>query len=402
MVFVIYTFWFCLAIVFYSYVGYGIILLAVSGIRRIFASPGAYTSLKAGKETLPEVTIVVAAYNEANIIEAKIANCLSLNYPAEKLSILFITDGSTDGSVGIIARCPKVGLLHESCRKGKTAALNRAMRYVNSPITVFCDANTMLNRSAIRRIVRHYENPLTGGVAGEKKVLANGLAAGTTATEEGLYWKYESFLKRLDAELYTVTGAAGELFSIRTVLWEPLPEDTILDDFVISTRINLNGYRIAYEPTAYACESPSASIGEEKKRKIRISAGAFQAMGLLKGIFNIFKHPILSFQFFSHRILRWTLTPVCFPVFLITNAILVVTHHSLFYELMFLAQVLFYVMALVGACLQFKTSLLKVARICYYIVFMNYSIYVGFGRFLRGRQSAIWEKAGREVLLSQP
>jgi len=245
--------------------------------------------------------------------------------------------------------------------------------------------------------VRHYQDPNTGGVAGEKKVLA-GQDLGTAATGEGLYWKYESLLKKLDAELYTVTGAAGELFSIRTALWQQIPEDTILDDFIISTNINIKGYRIAYEPTAYARELPSASIDEEKKRKIRISAGAFQAMTRIKQIFNVFKHPILCFQFCSHRIFRWTLTPISLPILLVSNTILVAHYRGLtIYTVAIVGQAIFYGMAIAGALLKSKSRLGKCVKVPYYVLFMNYAVYIGFIRFIEGGQTAIWEKAERQI-----
>jgi len=394
----IYIFWICLGIIFYSYAGYGILLLVMSGIRRLF---GRLEVRKMSPETsqkeLPKVTLIVAAYNEEDIIEGKIANCLSLNYPRDKLSFLFITDGSNDATVDIITRYPSIRLLHRADRKGKTAALNRAMLHVDTPIVVFCDANTMLNRSAIKRLVLHYHDYRTGGVAGEKKVLS-GTDSGTAAFGEGIYWKYESLLKQLDSEIYTVTGAAGELFSIRTTLWEPLPEGAILDDFIISGQINLKGYRIAYEPAAYALEFPSASLREEKKRKVRIAAGAFQAMVILKPLFNIGKHPILFFQFFSHRFLRWTLVPISFPILLLANIALVVRGAGMPFIVILVGQILFYLMALAGAYLADRFLRFRAFMIAYYIVFMNYSMYLGFSRFLRGKQSVVWEKAGRKVV----
>ncbi|TAM99792.1 MAG: glycosyltransferase family 2 protein [Chitinophagaceae bacterium] len=417
-----YIFWICLGIIFYNYIGYGILLALISGMKHIiirlhtfYAESGKYGSTKPttnnpstslrvtqrtthnGQPDFPEVTLVIAAYNEEAVIEEKIANCLQLNYPKDKLSFLFITDGSTDGTADVVRRYPQIYLLDSPERKGKTAALNRAMQYVSTPITIFCDANTMLNRSAIRKIAAHYRSPKTGGVAGEKKVLS-GENDTAPAAGEGLYWKYESLLKRLDASLYTVTGAAGELFSIRTTLWAPMPENVILDDFVISTRINLKGYRIAYEPHAYACELSSASLEEEKKRKVRISAGGFQSMVMLKEIFNVFRHPVLFFQFVSHRFLRWTLTPLSLPLLLLANILLVASGAGRFYKIMLMAQLAFYLLAGMGRLFG-ETKRLKILKIFHYILFMNYSVYAGFFRFIKGKQSGVWEKAERKVMV---
>ena len=386
-----YIFWISISIIFYNYIGYGLLLLILTGAKNIFINA---KNLRLRDGELEDVTLVIAAYNEEAVIAEKISNCLDLNYPPNKISFLFITDGSTDKTAEIISEYPQIQLLNSPERKGKTAALNRAMEYVTTPITVFCDANAMLNRSAILRIVSHYRSKETGGVAGEKRVMRRA-ASGSVGAGEGLYWKYESYLKRLDSELYTVAGAAGELFSIRTKLWVPLPENVVLDDFLISIRVNLKGYRVGYEPAAYALELPSASLKEEKKRKIRISAGAFQIMSM-KEIWKIRKHPILFFQFFSHRFLRWTLTPICLPLLLLANIPLAVTG-SPFFRISLIGQIMFYVLAISGSHVKTKTGKLKTFKILHYILFMNYSVYLGFFRFMKGKQSGVWEKAKRQL-----
>lgn len=392
MQFFYYIFWISLFIIFYNYMGYGLLLWVITSIRGLYRVENNDSLSYQNAALLPEVTLVVAAYNEEAVIEEKIANCLALDYPEEKLTFLFITDGSSDSTPEIISRYPGIKLLHRDERNGKTAALNRAMEEVKTPITVFCDANTLLNRQAIKHIALHYTDPRVGGVAGEKRILSNQQIAGAG---EGLYWKYESFLKEMDARLYTVTGAAGELFSIRTALWEKVPEEVILDDFMISARINLRGYRIAYAPAAYAMELPSDSIKEEKKRKVRIAAGAFQSMILLKSLFNVFRYPVLFFQFFSHRFLRWTLTPLSLPLLLLSNIALVIMDTGWFYTLIMCGQILFYLLAGIGAYVKRSP---KLSTACYYLVFMNAAVYLGFIRFVRGKQLVTWERAGRAAI----
>lgn len=394
-------FWISLAVVFYNYIGYGILLWIMSHLKPLFikADKTGFDH-QVNKDQLPPVTLVVAAYNEVDIIEDKIRDCFRLDYPEDKIDLLFVTDGSDDGTADIVRKYPRIRLLHHGIRSGKTAALNRALTHVRTPITVFCDANTLLCREALIRIVSHYRDPQIGGVSGEKRVLANN--SETIVAHEGLYWKYESFLKRLDAGLYTVVGAAGELFSIRTSLWESLEERVILDDLVISIRMNLKGYRMAYEPRAYAMERPSASLEEEKKRKVRIAAGAFQAMKLLKPAFNFFKHPVLFFQFFSHRLLRWTLTPLCIPLLLISNLLLVFNHPAGTFYIVFLTlQACFYLLAAFGAFSGREGGIFKFGKICQYILFMNYAVYLGFSRYLKGNHSVLWQKAKREDIANK-
>jgi cellulose synthase/poly-beta-1,6-N-acetylglucosamine synthase-like glycosyltransferase len=232
-------------------------------------------------------------------------------------------------------------------------------------------------------------------VAGEKKIMT---AADTkiAGIGEGLYWKYESLLKRLDSELYTVVGAAGELFSVRTELYEPVGEDILLDDFIISLKVCMKGYRVQYEPDAYAMETPSSSLKEERKRKIRISAGAFQSMAILKGLLNIFRYPVLSFQYVSHRVLRWTLCPLLLPILFIVNILLLVQTPSGFYGLFLAGQILFYLAATAGWLLANRNIKSKLLYVPYYFLFLNISLYQGFIRYRKGQQSVLWDKAVRE------
>jgi len=343
----------------------------------------------------PEITMVVAAYNEESFIEKKIQNSLTLDYPPDKLKLIFITDGSNDNTAAIIETYSFIQLLHQPERKGKVAAMNRAIHFVNTNYVVFSDANTLLNKECIREMIKHYRDPQVGGVAGEKKIITtfDEQAAGVG---EGLYWKYESFLKKMDSEFYSVVGAAGELISMRTDLFENIGDDIIIEDFVQSLKICMKGYIIRYEPNAFAIESSSISMKEEEKRKVRICAGAFQAMVILKSLFNIFKYPILSFQFISHRILRWTLSPLCIVLLFISNALIVFRNGNLFYTIFFLLQLAFYLLAVIGWRYAHKNITVKALYLPYYFLFMNVSVYMGFYKFIRKKQPAIWEKANRK------
>jgi len=384
----VYLFWICLFLVFYSYIGYGILIYILVAIKKNLYGQSDYS---ASHE--PEVTLIIPAYNEAGFIETKIKNTLELNYPDSKLKIIFISDGSTDGTGAIIEKYTQFLHLYKPERMGKPDAVNRAMAFVQTPIVIFCDANTLLNKDAIREIVKFYQDPKVGGVAGEKKV-AGGSDDGA-ADAEGFYWKYESALKNLDSELHTVVGAAGELFSIRTHLFEHLPNNTILDDFVMSMRICQKGYVFKYEPKAYASELPSATIKNEQKRKIRISAGGFQSMVMLKDLLNIFKYPVLSFQYISHRVLRWAVCPFCLVVIFFLNIYLMFHYWPGLYTNIFILQVAFYLMAFGGWILNRYSIKVKILYIPYYFVFMNLSVFLGLRRFLKGNQSILWEKAFR-------
>ena len=389
MVFLKICFWLSLFIVFYTYLGYGMILFFLVKMKALFRVKNAQRT----NEPLPGVTVLVAAYNEADFIEEKIKNCLQFDYPADKIHFLFVTDGSDDGTPDKVKQFPQVQLLHQSERKGKIAATNRAMPFVKTPIVVFTDANTVVNKETIRLMVRHYDDPKTGVVAGEKRIFVKEKDTASGAGE-GIYWKYESKLKKWDSELYSVVGAAGELFSIRTALFEPVPSDTIVEDFFMTMSIAKKGYRIIYEPEACAMEGPSASVGEELKRKIRIAAGGMQAVARLATLLNPLKYGVLSFQYISHRVMRWTIAPLSLPILFLTNAMLIL-NGSLFFKIFFALQVLFYLLALVGFLLEQRKIKLKVFFVPYYFFIMNYAVYAGFIRALKGSQSVLWERAKR-------
>lgn len=381
-------FWVCVFIVFYSYIGYGIIIYAIVKIKNaIIAKPVYSPSFE------PEVTLVVPCFNEADYIEEKIHNSLALNYPKNKLKLIFISDGSSDDTHARIKKYAEVLALHEDKRSGKAAAMNRAMKYVETPIVVFCDANTTLNADAIKELVKHYENDKVGAVTGEKRIISTNKEGASTAGE-GIYWKYESLLKKLDSDFYSVVGAAGELMSYRTNLYKELPADSLLDDLMQSMQIAIDGHRVIYEKNAWAAETASANVKEELKRKIRISAGAWQSMLRLGKAFNPFHNFNLFFAFISHRVLRWTLAPFSLLILIVLNVYL---HYALggLYTYIFLAQILFYSMALLGWYLENNRIKVKVLFVPYYFFIMNLCVYLGLFRFVKGKQSVSWERAKR-------
>lgn len=390
-------FWICLGIIFYTYLGYGFLLLMLLKGKKMFSKTKLFNRPKVYN---PTVTLLVAAYNEEKEIKQKIENSLALKYPKSRLSLLFVTDGSTDQTPQIVAAYPGIRLLHQPERRGKIAAVARAMPEVKSEITVFTDANTLLNPDALLKMVRHYQRKEVGAVAGEKQVYSpdSDTAAGAG---EGFYWKYESLLKTWDSALHTVVGAAGELFSIRTDLFEQIPSDTLIEDFYMTLRIARRGYRVVYEPEAIALERPSANSQEELKRKIRIAAGGIQAIVRLNDLLNPFRYGLLSFQYISHRVLRWTLAPLALLLLLVSNIALGFSGDPL-YQVLLLGQLLFYACALTGYWLENRKVKRKVFFIPYYFFLMNYAVYVGFFRYLRGRQSVLWERARRQTVSESP
>ncbi|WP_374949287.1 glycosyltransferase family 2 protein [Mucilaginibacter sp.] len=387
-------FWISLFVAFYTFVGYGILLYIIIKIKRSFRGKPVLPVVT--DDELPTCTLVVAAYNEQDYMVNKIANCLQLKYPTGKLKFLFVTDGSDDRTAEIISQYPEVQLLHRPERAGKIAAIHRAMEFVTTEVAVFTDANTFLNPEAIERICRHYSDITVGAVAGEKRVQIDE-NADASAAGEGFYWKYESALKKWDSELYSVVGAAGELFSVRRNLYQDVEPDTILDDFMISMLIAAKGYRIIYEPDAYALENASENVTEELKRKIRIAAGGIQSILRLKPLLFSFKYPVLSFQYVSHRVLRWTVTPFFMIIAFITNLALAFAGDGWFYSVLFAGQVVFYLAAILGFVLEKRQLRVKALFIPYYFCVMNYAVLMGIIRYFKKTQSVAWEKSQRKV-----
>lgn len=383
------AFWILAFIIFYTYLGYGIVLFFLIKIKRIFSKQ---KKVILTESELPEITLLIAAYNEQDYVKSKVENSLSLRYPSDKLHLMWVTDGSDDKTPDYLRAYENIIVLHKPERNGKIAAMNRAMKFVKTPIVVFSDANTLLGKESLMKIAQMFANPKTGCVSGEKRIFNTDEEA-ASAAGEGIYWKYESTLKRWDAELKTAVGAAGELFAIRTELFNEVEPDTLLDDFIISLRVAMQGYKIDYDPDAYAIETASANVKEELKRKIRIAAGGIQSVVRLYPLLNIFKYGIVSFQYISHRVLRWTITPIALMMIFFMNIFLI--NESIVYAIIMVLQLLFYVSSLIGWSLENKKMKVKIFFIPYYFFIMNYAVFMGFGRYIRNKQSVNWERAKR-------
>jgi cellulose synthase/poly-beta-1,6-N-acetylglucosamine synthase-like glycosyltransferase len=335
-------------------------------------------------DIIPEVTLLIPAYNEEIVIAAKINNSLALDYPAEKLQVVVVADGSTDGTVSIASGFQSVEVCYQPERRGKGAAVNRIVPMLASDIIVITDANSMLSRGTLRALVRNFADPTVGAVAGEKHVRGGG---------EGLYWRYESYLKRCDSAVSSVMGAAGELFAIRREVFQPPEEDPIIEDFVMSMRLVGEGWRVVYESEAVASEVPSGSLKEDWERRARNAAGGFQAISRLRHLLNP-RLGLVSWQYLSHRVLRWAVTPFLLPTAYLLNLLL--ARHRL-YRLLLLGQTLFYGAAIIGYLRTRNGRRSGLLNTVFYFCFSNLAIIAGFWRYIGGRQPVTWEKAKRET-----
>lgn len=384
-------FWVLLGLVFYTYIGYGVVLGILVYLKRLFSK----TKPSQPEAFLPEVTLVVACFNELGILNSKIQNCKELNYPEGKLKLIFAADGSNDGSeVYLRENHPEILTLHKPARAGKVGAMNHAMQFADTDIVIFCDADSMLNKDAIIEMIKPFSNPKVGCAGGEKRIIQSEEEAASGAGE-GLYWKYESLLKKWDAEFNTVVGVAGELFAIRKSLFQPFKGDEVLDDFMLSLKVAKQGYKVDYIPTAYASEKPVIDLKDEFKRKIRICSGGIQSIMRLLPLLNFFQYGWLSFQYISHRVLRWTLTPIALFLLLPLNLVLLLFSQKEIFFVTFVGQFLFYMLAYGGFATYDRKVKIKAFFVPFYFLMMNYTAILGMRKYFAGQQTVLWDKAKR-------
>lgn len=385
-------FWICLFLVVYTYVGYAIVLFLIVRLKRLFC-PRKELPTPTDDE-LPPLTLMICAYNEEEVVDEKMQNVRALDYPKDKLHIMWVTDGSNDRTNELLSAYPEATVVFSPERRGKTAALKHGMNELKTRYVAFTDANTMMNPESLRIIARQFSDPTVGCVSGEKRVAAKKL--GEMAAEgEGLYWRYESALKKWDSELYSTMGAAGELYALDATLIHDVPDEALLDDFMLSMYIVCDGHRIAYTPDAYALEYGSANIQEESKRKRRIAAGGLQSIWWLRRLLWPLPQPVVTFQYISHRVLRWSLTPIAMIIMLVSNILLTINRAGTIYDIILIGQIVFYIMAFAGWLSGRIGHRNKLLYTLYYFVFMNINVFRGMTYLRTHRKSGTWEKAKR-------
>ncbi len=372
----------CLLLIVFGYGGYALFLP-----RRKSAIPDDVTNW-------PSVSFVIPAFNEADFLVAKIENTLACDYPKEKLEIIVAADGSTDDSANLVAPY-NIRYENNGERKGKGVAMNRAARYASHEIIIFSDANAMLNPPAIKGVVAPLLLDQYGMSSGEKKVIQKYETENASAGE-GLYWKYESYLKKRDNDFYSMVGAVGELFAIKRSCYTDIPPKFLVDDFYQAASVLLSGKKIAYVPKALATEYGSLNFKEETKRKIRISAGGYQSIVTFSALFNPFKNWRLAYIFLAHRVLRWTIIPVLYFLLPVVFAYQYAVHPTLFMQVLTGLSMLYFALALFGLAVNLSNRKAPFfINIPFYITLMNYCALAGGWRYVTGIESGAWEKVKR-------
>lgn len=376
-------FWGLIAFCLYAYIGYPIFLILCSVLRR--------QSHEFDASFTPSLSIVVVAHNEADVIQAKLDNLLSQNYPDGLLEIIVASDGSNDGMNAIIARHsrrdPKVKLLALP-RQGKAYALNAAVASATKEILVFSDANAMLDPGALRHLTCHFADAQIGGVAGNLCYICDG-KTDSAGLGETLYWRYDQWLKQMETRVGSAISADGSLYAIRRALYVPLVNPTVADDFAISSRVIVQGYRLIYEPKAIVREDTAGSSGREFRRKVRIVNRGLCNLFSLKSFLWPWRGGFYAFQLISHKLLR-CLVPFVLPLLLAINGMLWPT--SPFFRLTLIAQGTIYGLGTVGLLLR-DTSWSRIwpIYIPYYFCQANLAALLGWVHLLCGRRVAIWQ-----------
>jgi cellulose synthase/poly-beta-1,6-N-acetylglucosamine synthase-like glycosyltransferase len=379
-------FWLSLLTILYTYFLYPLLLKVLSLAVRL--RPGTAVRLQ-NESSLPNVTMVISAYNEERVLPDKIENCMRLKYPTDKITFLFGSDGSDDHTWSLLRgiKDPRFTVRHNPKRRGKVQVLNDLMSRVTSDIVVFSDANTMYEPDAITELVNSFSDQRVGCVIGKLDLVAPETDP-DACHNESLYWRYENSIKQLENHLGIVPTINGGIFAIRRELYEELPGQAVTEDQVLGMRIMVKGYRCLFAAGALATETVSNLKGE-LRRRIRISAGNFQSLFLVKGVFRCGAR---SFAFISHKVLRW-MVPFCLITMLLANILLI---GRLFYGSTMLCQGIFYAAGLTAILLPKLSAELKVFSIPKYFLTMNLAILIGFTRFIAQTQPVAWTKATRK------
>lgn len=374
--------WISIGIVAYAYAVYPLILWLAA---RLF--PEKIPVLKDAAE-LPFVSLIIAAYREDNVIVHRLNNALGLNYPAEKYEILIGCDGNEDLTGELVKTFddPRIRLLQFPVRRGKASVLNDSVPQARGEILVFSDANTDMHPDALINLTRHFSDSTVGGVCG-KLILKDSI---TGQNVDGIYWKYENFLKQREAELGALLGVNGGIYAIRKNLYRPIPSNTIIDDFLIGMRIHEQHRQLHYDPTAIAYEETPETIRAEFQRRVRIGAGGFQSLVWLWKLFDP-RRGWVAFCFFSHKLLRWTCPFFMLAAFL-GNLCLI---DDLWYARLLLVQALFYLTATIGLWVFRGPLLPRWMRLPSMFVSMNAALFFGFFRWLAGIRQGTWKRTER-------
>lgn len=373
-------FWLAVVLIVYTYVGYPMLMWVWASCRR---------RIDRTARIAPELSILVVAYNESDRIRRRIENLLSLDYPTDRVEIVIASDGSNDSTADQARTYRNCGIraIEFSARRGKAAVLNTVMPMLRGEVVVLMDVRQRVDGNALCALIHHFADPETGAVSGE---LMFDEDDGNSEVGEGVgfYWRYEKFIRLNESRVDSAVGTTGALYAIRRSLFEPIPEETILDDVLIPMCIARKGYRVLFEPRARVYDRICVSSATEFGRKVRTIAGNFQLLFHQRWLLNPYKNR-LWFQTVSHKFCR-LLGPVCLVAVFTTNLALL---DRSFYQLVFGLQAGFYASALAGHAFRKGAARNVFLNVPYSFCLLNWATVVGFYQFATGRQRVTWQTA---------
>jgi cellulose synthase/poly-beta-1,6-N-acetylglucosamine synthase-like glycosyltransferase len=375
-------FWVCCLLAAHTYLLYPLFLGAASTLIQLWA-PRDRRAAAPAAAALPSVSLIIPAHNEERRLGDKLANLKALDYPPDRLQIVFVSDGSSDGTNAILENATggNIEALYLPVRSGKASAVNQAVGRTRHPILVFCDAATLFAPDAVTMLVRPFADARVGAVCGALRFEASAESQHT----EGVYWRYETMLRLMESRLGVTLTASGAIYALRRECFVPLPADTLVEDLLVPVNTRRAGFRVLYEPAAVATDFAPPTVAGEFTRRVRIATGSFRALGqVLRGPLD----PLTAFAFFSHKLLRWLL-PFFLLGMLITSALL---SDRLLYRVLFAVQLVFYIWALLGWAFRRRVQGVRYALVAYYLSAMHLAFLVGFIRFLTGHRGVAWRR----------
>jgi cellulose synthase/poly-beta-1,6-N-acetylglucosamine synthase-like glycosyltransferase len=347
------------------------------------------------RDITPSVTLLISAFNEARVIRSKVENALSLDYPAESLEIIIVSDASTDETDPIVESFASRGvkLLRMAKREGKTAGLNKAVPQAQGEIVVFSDANILYNRNVIRRMVRNFADPEVGCVTGDARYREN--LNSPAHAQENQYWQYEQTIRAMESQIGSTVGGDGAIFAIRRDLYMPLPADAI-NDLVIPLQIVARGYRAVFDPTAVGVESSTGTFAAEFRRKRRIVNRSWRGVLSVPGILDPRVVGIFAWQVWSHKVLRWLVLPL---LVLAATACVIAVPLGLVYRVGAYGFIASLAVAGIGAFIPLRFGKLAwPMHAVWYFYLVNLAAVIGILLALTGRVEMLWTpERGRDA-----
>ncbi|MBU8921893.1 MAG: glycosyltransferase family 2 protein [Bacteroidales bacterium] len=380
------AFWISFLFITYTYAGYPFILFLLARFFQVKVH-------RITPEDPPSISVVIAARNEEANIQKRLDNLLSQDYPAGKMEIIVISDGSNDSTETIVkeylsagipgnSENPAILLVTHAKNRGKPAALNAGLERATGEIVVFTDARQEFESRAILELIANFSDPRVGAVSGELVFKKDGDTE--ISTEMGMYWNYEKWIRKTESRIHSVAGATGGIYAARRNLVEALPEPVILDDVLVPMRVVLKGYRTVFESRAVAWDTVSKDLAQEKRRKVRTLLGNYQLIQLMPELLMPGKNPIF-FQFISHKFMR-----LLVPFFLIMMSLSAVMTGEGPYIIFFLATVALAIFPLFEKRLSSVPLAGKIASVSRAFFSLNYFALLAFLRFIRPGKEDIW------------